>query len=156
MGGSSIRHACCCRSGQCARNQQVGCIVSRRGWTVEELDSEPVHGQQHGDMMCDSEVSSWRTGECKIRFERSSNRRSFASRTTNVASASEGDAVPHSRISSDRGATHARHHQKRGSTDCRSGARRHTDRVQFSDSSRKPDGTSLKQATGCSRTSWMH
>ena len=32
--------------------------------------------------------------------------------------------------------------QKRGSTDCRSGARRHTDRVQFCDSSRKPDGTS--------------
>ena len=39
-GCSSIRHVCCCRSGQCARNQQVGSSVGRRGWTVEELDSE--------------------------------------------------------------------------------------------------------------------
>ena len=60
-GCSSIRHAGGCRSGQCARNQQVGSVVSRGGGTVEELDSEPVHGQQHGDMMCDSEVPSWRT-----------------------------------------------------------------------------------------------
>ena len=32
----------------------------KKRWTVEELDLEPVHGQQHGDMMCDSEIFSRR------------------------------------------------------------------------------------------------
>ena len=52
-GRSSIRHACCCRSWAMRPKSAFWQFC----W--QKLDSEPVHGQQHGDMMCD-EVS-WRT-----------------------------------------------------------------------------------------------
>ena len=44
----SVRHASRCRKWQCPRSQQVGSHVGRGCFTVEELDYEPIDGEQHG------------------------------------------------------------------------------------------------------------